>query len=76
MFLQVPLRVYSGEDDEERYVGGLVLEPGNDNAYGDIWEARDIRLMAHRFMENSRHIDYMHTTKVAAIPVEAINAPT
>lgn len=73
--LQVPLRVYS-DDDEERYVGGLVLTPGEDNAYGDIWEARDIRIMAHRFMENSQHIDYMHTTKVVAVPVESYYFPT
>ena len=71
---QVPLRVYS--DDDERYVGGLVLTPGDDNAYGDIWEANDIRLMAYRFMEESRHIDFMHTTKVVAQPVESFYFPT
>lgn len=73
--LQAPFRVYS-DDDEERYVGGLVLTPGDDNAYGDMWEANDIRIMAHRFMENSRHIDYMHTTKVVAVPVESYYFPT
>ena len=72
--LQSPFRVYS--DDDERYVGGLVLDPGDDNAYGDIWEAEDIRLMAYRFMEESRHIDFMHTTKVVAQPVESFYFPT
>ena len=71
--LEAPFRVYR---DEERYVGGLVLTPGDDNSYGDIWEADDIRLMAHRFMEESRHIDYMHTTKVVAVPVESYYFPT
>ena len=72
--LQVPLRVY--RDDEERYVGGLVLTQGNDNQFGDIWDARDIRILAHRFMEQSQHIDYMHTTKVVAVPVESFYFPT
>ena len=71
--LEVPFRVYR---EEERYVGGLVLTPGDDNSYGDIWEADDIRLMAYRFMEQSRHIDYMHTTKVVAVPVESYYFPT
>ena len=73
LLLEVPLRVYR---DEERYVGGLVLTPGDDNAFGDIWKADDIRLMAYRFMEQSRHIDYMHTTKVVAAPVESYYFPT
>ena len=36
--LRAPLRVYS--DVDERYVGGLVLTHGDDNAHGDIWEAK------------------------------------
>ena len=71
--LEVPFRIYR---EEERYVGGLVLTPGDDNAFGDIWEADDIRLMAYRYMEQSRHIDYMHTTKVVAAPVESYYFPT
>ena len=73
MLLEVPFKVYR---DEERYVGGLVLTPGDDNAFGDIWEADDIRVMAYRFMEQSRHIDLMHTTKVVAQPVESYYFPT
>ena len=73
LLLEVPFRVYR---DEERYVGGLVLTPGDDNARGDIWEPDDIRLMAHRFMEESRHIDYMHTTKVVGTPIESYYFPT
>ena len=75
VLLEVPFRVCRNED-EERYVGGLVLTPGDDNAFGDIWEADDIRLMAYRFMEQSRHIDLMHTTKVVATPVESYYFPT
>ena len=75
LLLEAPFRVYS-EDDEERYVGGLVLTPGTDNAFGDLWDAKDIRLMAYRFMEQSRHIDLMHTTKVVAAPVESYYFPT
>ena len=75
MFLQVPLKIYSDDDDGERYVGGIVLEPGDDNAYGDLWESDDIRLMAHRFMEKSQHVDYMHTSKVVAVPVESVWFP-
>ncbi len=71
--LQVPFRAYR---DEERYVGGLVLTPGDDNAFGDIWEVDDIRVSAYRFMEQSRHIDLMHTTKVLATPVESYYFPT
>lgn len=72
--LRVPLRVYS--DVDERYVGGLVLTHGDDNAHGDIWEAKDIRILAHRFMEQSRHIECIHNTKVVAFPVEAFYFPT
>ena len=73
LLLEAPFRICR---DEERYVGGLVLTPGDDNDFGDIWEADDIRLMAYRFMETSRHIDLMHTTKVVAQPVESYYFPT
>ena len=73
LLLEAPFRICR---DEERYVGGLVLTPGDDNDFGDIWEADDIRLMAYRFMEQSRHIDLMHTTKVVAQPVESYYFPT
>ena len=74
IFMQAPLTIYS--DNDERYVGGVVLEPGSDNAYGDVWEAEDIRIMSQRFMEGSQHMDWMHTTKMVAKPVESVYFPT
>lgn len=74
IFMQSKLTVYS--DNDERYVGGVVLEPGDDNAYGDIWEAEDIRIMSQRFMEGSQHMDWMHTTQLVAKPVESVYFPT
>lgn len=76
ILLQVPLRIYAdGDQDDERYVGGVVLEPGDDNAYGDTWDPNDIRLMAHKFMETSQHMDYMHTSKIVAKPIESVYFP-
>lgn len=75
MMLTARARVCS-LDDGERYVGGLVVVPGDDNAYGDMWMADDIRRMSHRFVERYRHIDTMHTSVSQAVPVESVYFPT
>jgi hypothetical protein len=48
------------EKEEERYVLGVVLEPEEEDAQGDIYSAEEVRQTAHKFMDEFRNIGYMH----------------
>ena len=52
------------EKEEERYVLGVVLEPEEEDAQGDIYSAEEVRQTAHKFMDEYRNIGYMHDKMV------------
>jgi hypothetical protein len=49
---------------EERFVLGIVLEPETVDAQNDIYSAEEIRLAAHRFMEEFGGLGLMHRQRV------------
>lgn len=62
--------------EEQRLVGGIGLVTGEVDYYGDYWAPEDVRDVSLRFMEHYRHVDFMHTTRVCAVPVESMYLPT
>jgi len=50
----------TGDDVEERFVLGVVLEPEVEDSQGDIYSADEIRKTAHRYMEFYRQSGVMH----------------
>jgi len=48
-------------EEEERMVYGIVLEPNTVDAQRDIISEEEIKLAAHRFLEDSQEIGYEHT---------------
>jgi len=58
-------RLVKGIDpNDERYVLGIVLEPEVVDAQGDIYSADEIRVAAHRFMEEFGGLGLMHRMRV------------
>jgi DNA adenine methylase len=49
---------------DERYVLGIVLEPEVVDAQGDIYSSEEIRVAAHRFMEEFGGLGLMHRLRV------------
>jgi hypothetical protein len=63
-------------DDDEHIVGGVVYEPGVEDAQGDYSDADEIRKAAYHFMENSQCIRIMHNGRnIQAAVLENYLAP-
>ncbi len=62
---------------DERFVLGIVLEPEEVDAQKDIYSAAEIRMAAHRFMEEFQDVGLMHKMRVngAVKIVESYLAP-
>jgi len=56
---EVPL-IKGADPEDERYVLGIVLEPEEVDAQGDICSPEEIRQAAHRFMEEFGTLGLMH----------------
>lgn len=52
------------DDNDERFVLGVVLTPNEVDAQGDIYSAEEIRQAAHRFMEEFGGLGLMHRFRV------------
>jgi len=52
------------DDEDERFVLGIVLTPDDVDAQGDIYSAQEIRQAAHRFMEEYGGLGLMHRFRV------------
>ena len=64
------------DDDEERTVFGIVLEPEVVDSQDDIYSAEEIEKTAWRFMERYQQFGLMHEKIVSAIlPLESYIAP-
>jgi DNA adenine methylase len=59
------IQLIKGADPtDERYVLGIVLEPEVVDAQGDIYSAEEVRVAAHRFMEEFGGLGLMHRMRV------------
>ncbi len=56
--------IKGADPKDERYVLGIVLEPEEVDAQGDIYSAEEIRSAAHRFMETFQGLGVMHRFRV------------
>ena len=63
------------KDLDRRIVYGPVLIPDLPDTDGDIVSAEKIEQVAHRFMEEYRLMEHMHTLESIARPVESYIAP-
>jgi DNA adenine methylase len=62
---QKTTRLIKGVDpNDERFVLGIVLEPEFIDAQNDIYSADEVRLAAHRFMEEFGGLGLMHRMRV------------
>lgn len=62
---QKTTRLIKGVDpNDERFVLGIVLEPEVVDAQNDIYSADEVRLAAHRFMEEFGGLGLMHRMRV------------
>ncbi len=52
------------DPSDERYVLGVVLEPETVDPQGDVYSAEEVRLAAHRFMEEFGGLGLMHRLAV------------
>ncbi len=64
------------KDLDRRIVYGPVLIPDVPDTDGDVVTADKVERVAHRFMEEYRLMEHMHTLKSVARPVESYTAPT
>ena len=64
------------KDLDRRIVYGPVLIPDVPDTDGDVVSADKVERVAHRFMEEYRLMEHMHTLKSVARPVESYIAPT
>lgn len=64
------------KDLDRRIVYGPVLIPDVPDSDGDVVSAEKVESVAHRFMEEYRIMEHMHTLKSIARPVESFIAPT
>lgn len=64
------------KDDAKRIVYGPVLVPDIPDSDGDTVTAEKIERVAHKFMEEYRLMEHMHTLRSVAHPVESYLAPT
>ncbi len=63
------------KDADRRIVYGPVLIPDLPDTDGDVVSADKVERVAHRFMEEYRLMEHMHTLKSVARPVESYIAP-
>ena len=63
------------KDESKRVVYGPVLVPNIADSDGDIVTADKIELVAHKFLEDYRLMEHMHTLRSVARPVESYIAP-
>ena len=63
------------KDEDRRIVYGPVLVPDVKDADGDVVTADKIERVAHKFMEEYRLMEHMHTLRAVARPVESYIAP-
>ena len=63
------------KDLDKRIVYGPVLIPDVPDSDGDVISAEKIESVAHRFMEEYRLMEHMHTLKSVARPVESYITP-
>lgn len=66
-------------DEEQRIVYGIVLKPDIPDAQGDVFSAREIERVAHRYLVKSRLLDWRHREtlpQTKTVPVESYIAPT
>lgn len=63
------------KDEEKRIVYGPVLVPDIADSDGDTVSVAKIEAVAHKFMEEYRLMEHMHTLKSVARPVESYLAP-
>lgn len=64
------------KDEPKRIVYGPVLIPDVKDSDGDVISVDKIEAVAHKFLEEYRLMEHMHTLKSIAHPVESYLAPT
>lgn len=62
-------------DDDKKLVYGVVLEPGEIDAQGDMCDECSIEKAAHEYLMRSRVVGKQHETKAQAGVVESYIAP-
>lgn len=63
------------KDEAKRIVYGPVLVPDVEDSDGDVVTAEKIEAVAHKFLEEYRLMEHMHSLKSIAHPVESYLAP-
>jgi len=69
-----PVRLLKAEENEERYVFGVVLVPDEVDAQGDIYSAKEVEKAAHSFLEHfGGKVKLMHKGKPVdgVVPIES-----
>ncbi|MGE0327859.1 MAG: XkdF-like putative serine protease domain-containing protein [Polyangiaceae bacterium] len=64
LFGKTTALIKDADPADERYVLGIVLEPEVVDAQGDIYSPEEIRVAAHRFMEEFGGLGLMHRMRV------------